>query len=54
MKLSNAEAAILLLTQQIVNEDGLDPDEAAEHALCALPNPRPEFADWLRGRDAAD
>jgi hypothetical protein len=45
--LDRTEKPILDLMLQMVAEEGMDVETAAEHALLALPDPDPQFVSWL-------
>lgn len=47
--LDKRETEIMDLYLQIMVEESMDQSDAAEHALSALPNPDPAFAQWLSG-----
>ena len=47
ISLAYPEEEILDLTLELVANEGMDITEAARHALCALPNPDPDFVLWL-------
>jgi hypothetical protein len=48
--LTDAEREVAhLITELLTEGDGMDMPTATEHAIKALPNPRPEFVLWVSG-----